>query len=126
VESVSEETTDALSQLHALLRRHIQLIRENEAIPRIVFSEEVFGGHPDRKKRLQSIIHSYLGKVSEIIQEGQKQNLIQADLDPNTLCVMFLGLIQPAAILWNLSDGGFVDTRNGEKAWKIFAAAIQT
>jgi hypothetical protein len=38
---------------------------------------------------------------------------------------MFLGLVQPAAILWQLSDGGIDVTKHAERAWQIFSDAIR-
>jgi hypothetical protein len=38
---------------------------------------------------------------------------------------MFLGLIQPAAILWNLSDGEFDVTKHAEKGWQLFQETIE-
>jgi len=41
------------------------------------------------------------------------------------LSVMFLGLVQPAAILWHVSDGGFDVTRQADRAWRVFREVIQ-
>jgi AcrR family transcriptional regulator len=125
VRAVYAETPDSLERLRRLLMRHIQLIRENEAIPRIIFSEEVYFGDPERRAKLRNIIEGYLEKVQEILLHGQQEGRIRTDADAKTLSVMFLGLIQPAAILWHVSDGEFDVTRHGRKAWEVFSQAIQ-
>lgn len=125
VRAVYAETPDSLERLRRLLMRHIQLIRENEAIPRIIFSEEVYFGDPERRAKLRNIIEGYLEKVQEILLDGQQEGRIRTDADAKTLSVMFLGLIQPAAILWHVSDGEFDVTRHGRKAWEVFSQAIQ-
>lgn len=112
--------------MRRLLMHHIQLIRENEAVPRVVFSEEVGFGDPAKKSRLYGIIGRYLQEVEEILRRGQKEGAIRAELDPATVAVMFLGLIQPAAILWHVSSGRFDVTRQASKAWEIFREAIRT
>jgi AcrR family transcriptional regulator len=99
VQAVRQETPDALERLHRLLNRHVQLIRDNVAIPRVVLSEEIFSGHAKRRQRVYQIIQGYLDKVKELIREGQLQGRIRGDLSPATGSVMFLGLVQPAAIL---------------------------
>ena len=38
---------------------------------------------------------------------------------------MFLGLIQPAVILWLISDGAFEVATHAERAWQIFSQTIQ-
>src|SRR3989304_7015229 len=46
VSAVCEETKDPLERLKRLSMRHARLIRESQALPRIVFSEEIYSGFP--------------------------------------------------------------------------------
>lgn len=124
VKEVCEETTDPLDRIRRLLFRHIKMIRENQAIPRIVFSEYIFSGPAKRKTKVYSIIRGYLHKVDEIVQQGQREGRIKSDFDPGTISMMFLGMIQPAAVLWLMSDGQFDVTKHAEKSWKMFSEAI--
>jgi AcrR family transcriptional regulator len=116
---------DPIDRLHELLARHVRLIRENQAIPQIIFSEEVYGGRSDRKAKVRAIITGYLDGVAEIVREGQAKGRIRPDIEPQVGAVGFLGLVQPAAILWHLSDGGFDVTRHTERAWRIYRAGIE-
>lgn len=123
-EAVRAETADPLEQLRRLLLRHGRLVGEYQAIPRLMFSEEVYSGHPERKAKVYRIISSYLQRVGDIVRQGQRCGRIRADVPPNTMAVMFVGLVQPAAILWHMSDGGFDVTRHVEQAWRVFSEAI--
>ncbi|MCC6698701.1 MAG: TetR/AcrR family transcriptional regulator [Candidatus Hydrogenedentes bacterium] len=125
VVAVRQETDDPLLALELLLRRHVRLIRENAGIPRIVFSEEVYGAKSQRKYRVHDLLRRYLGRVAEFFRESQQAGTVRTDLSPDELSVMFLGLVQPAAILWHVSDGGFDVTRQAEKAWGVFSEAIK-
>jgi len=124
VKAVCEETSDPLERLRRLLFRHIKVIRENLGIPRIIFSDDIYNGHPRRKNMVFKIISGYLHRVSEIIRQGQESGQIHPRIDPNTVSVMFLGLIQPAALLWHISSGRFDVTKHAERAWKIFRGEI--
>ncbi len=126
VRTACQETSDPLEQLRRLLNYHIRTIRENQGIPRIIFSQDVYSGHPERKTRVYEAIKQYLHQVREIVHRGQKQGQIRPEIDPETISMMFLGIVQPAAILWHLSDGGFDVTKHGERAWKIFSKAIRS
>lgn len=126
VQAVCEETTDPLKRLHRLLRRHTRLICENEALPRVVFSEEVYSGHASRQARLCAIINSYLAKVGAIIRDGQRRGQLRSGVSPHTLSVMFLGLIQPAAVLWHVSGGRFDAMKQTEQAWQVFGEIIRS
>ena len=119
------KTSDRLECLKHLLMGHVQLIRENEAIPRLVFSDEVYGGHAARKAKMHGIITRYLGEVAKVVREGQQNGQIRTDVDPNTISVMFLGLIQPGAILWHLSGEKFDVTKHAERAWKVLREALE-
>ncbi len=120
-----QETRDPLERLHRLLLRHVEQIRENRAIPRIIFSEDAYSGHPERRSKIVRMIRGYLASVGEIIRQGQQQGQIRPDLDPENLSLLFLGIFQPAGILWHLTDGGFDVTRHAARAWKVFIAAIR-
>ncbi len=125
VRAVCEETKDPIERLRLLLLRHVALIRENQAIPRVVFSEEVIGGRAGRKAVVYGIIRGYLDKVAEIVRRGQRQGRIRTDLRAATLSVMFLGLVQPAAVLWLMSGGTFDVERHAREAWRTFSEAIR-
>lgn len=125
VDAVCVETRDPLERLRLLLMRHVKLIRENQAIPRIIFSEDVYGGHPDRRAKVYRIIWDYLNQVGELIGQGQKEGRMRSDINTETAALMFLGIIQPAAILWHMSNGSFNITKHTEKAWEIFIKVIE-
>lgn len=124
VAAVRGLSSDSLGRLRELLRRHVTLIRENGAIPRVVFSDAVFHGPSRRRGRVWKMIRSYLASVAAMVEEGQEEGAIRADLDPHTASVMFLGLIQPSAILWALSDGSFDIMRQADESWALFRAVI--
>ena len=119
-----EETSEPMERLQRILKRHVETLRENRAIPRIIFTEDVFNGNPKRKTRVYGIINSYLEGVNEIIRDGQEKGQIRSDLDSETIALMFLGMIQPGAILWFLSDGKFDLSKHSEKNWNVFREAI--
>ncbi len=124
VKTAIEKSHDPLAQLKEILFLHVKLILEHSALPRILFSEEIYGGKPERKAKLNAIVMNYLDEVARVIREGQQQNRIRSDIQPSTLSVMFLGLVQPTAILWHLSDGTFDAAKQVEKAWPVFCETI--
>lgn len=124
-DTVRLKTRDPIKQLNLLLTAHTQLILGFSALPRILFSEDVYGANSTRKARLNRIIMNYLGEVANIIRKGQEIGVVRTELDPDTLSVMFLGLLQPTAILWHLSDGEFNAAGQVERAWRVFADAIR-
>lgn len=114
-----------IDKLERLLTRHMSMIGGNNAIPRLIFSEEVIGGMPDKRQALYSIIRDVIGNVAVIVREGQTSGDIRRDLPPESVALAFLGMIQPAAIIWSLSAGEFDLARHSRHAWRLFAAGIR-
>lgn len=125
VRSVRRESPLPLDQLKRLMMRHIQMIQEFQAIPRIVFSDEISASHPLRRTAIYKIIREILGQVAEMVAQGQRLGQIKPDLDPATVSVIFLGLVQPPAILHYLSRGRFDVSKHMKKAWPIFENAVR-
>lgn len=123
--TVRAETADPLEQLRRLLGRHLAMVRDNGALPRVVFSEDVYFGRPDRRARMFRGIQRYLDEVAAIVEEGQKTGRIRASVDPQAVASLFLGLIQPGAILWHMSDGAFDVTRRAERGWRLLEEALR-
>lgn len=114
----------ALDRLHGLLTRHVELIRRNSAIPRVVFSEELLHGRPAQRRRMYEIIRGYLRQVEQIIRDGQREGKIRAGVDPEAASVLFLGLVQPSVVLWAMSGGEFDIVAHAEAGWKLFVEAV--
>jgi AcrR family transcriptional regulator len=124
VRAICEEVADPLERLERLLWRQLQLIRDTPAIPRIVFSDEGSHGHPERQAAVYRIIRGYLVRVGDLMRQGQHAGRIRADVTPDTLALLFLGLIQPPAFLWHLSGEAFDLTAHTDQAWQVFSGAI--
>ena len=124
-QDVIDRNLDPVEKLRLLLTRHVELIGNNNAIPRIIFSEEVIGGMPEKQQQLHGIIRDVIQNVGVIVTEGQQAGIIRTDLPAENIAVAFLGIIQPAAIIWNLSDGEFDLVQHSHNAWKLFLDAIR-
>lgn len=125
VRAVTTETSDAIERLRCLLRLHVSLLTQQPGILRVVFSEDVYAGTPARRARVFRTVKAYLKGVEDIVRQGQAAKTIKPDLDAPTIALMFLGLIQPAAILSHMSDGEVDVARHAEEAWNVFAGSIR-
>jgi AcrR family transcriptional regulator len=125
VRASCKETAEPIERLQRILRRHVDTLLENRAIPRIIFTEDVFSENPKRRNKVYGIINGYLGGLNRIVRDGQEKGQIRSDIDSKTVALMFLGMIQPGAILWFLSDGKFDISKHSEKNWTVFREAIR-
>lgn len=126
VEVVCRETGDALERLRLLLGRHLEMIGESQAIPRLIFSEDVYAGHPQRKKKVYHLLRTFLSRVADIVRQGQETGQLRQNINPKIVSVMFLGLFQPAAVLWYLSEGRYDVRKHADTVWPLFREAVKS
>lgn len=124
-EAVCRETADAAERLRLLHLRHLRMIQANPGILRLVFSDEVCGGGPERKQTMRRIQEAYLERVATMVQQGQTEGNLRQGVSPRGAALLFLGLIQSAAILWHLSDGENNLSAEVERCWSLFLLAIR-
>jgi TetR/AcrR family fatty acid metabolism transcriptional regulator len=119
------ETDDPVEALRRLLERHMRLLHQNRGLNRVLFADDFHVGHPERRQRLLGLFAGYLDGVADVIREGQRRRRIRGDVNARSLAVLFLGLIQPASVLWVLSDGRFDVTAQARAAWPIFEQSLR-
>jgi AcrR family transcriptional regulator len=124
IELSRERKTNCLGCLRSLLMRHAELVQENQGILRLLFSDEIANGKSDRRSKAYGMIRSFLAEVAAIVREGQKRGEIRDDWDANTVALLWVGLVQPAAVLWHVSGRQFDVTTHAERAWRLFRAAV--
>jgi TetR/AcrR family transcriptional regulator, fatty acid metabolism regulator protein len=125
LQRVRKLTPNSLERLQFLLGAIIKMIRELQAMPRIIFSEGMSTEHPEDKQQAYEMLQGILKRIEEIIREGQERGEIRSDLDAKSLAVMFWGMIPASVILWHISDGQFDVTRQAEKSWELFRDGIR-
>jgi TetR/AcrR family transcriptional regulator, fatty acid metabolism regulator protein len=118
-------TPNSLERLQLLLREIIKMIRELQAMPRIVFSEGMSSDNPEAKGQVYEVLKVILRGIEAIIREGQERGEVRTDFDAKSLAVMFWGMIPASVILWHVSDGQFDVTRQAEKSWELFRDGIR-
>jgi AcrR family transcriptional regulator len=124
VAAVRKETNKATERLKHLMKRHVRLLAENHVIPQILFADSFYAGHPDRKNKVKGIVADYLGAVQKIVAEGQKDGTIVAGIEPETVSIMFLGMVLPTAVIRNVAGGRLDVDRYVDRAWPLFARGI--
>ena len=125
VDATLEEPARPLEHLKRLLERHIRMIRENRGIPQILLSQDFYAQRPDRRRRVHEGMRAYLARVADLVRKAQHVGQADPDIDADTVSVVFLGLIQPPAILWHMSNGTFDVDGQAARAWPLFLRAIQ-
>ena len=99
------ETEDELKKLRIILETHLNFVRENPGISRLLFSDEVHFNREDLREELLGIIDRYRAFVAGLIERGIEKEQVRKDLDVDTATTFYLGLIQSQILFWSLSGG---------------------
>ncbi len=124
VRAARDERGTAIQQLRSLLDRHLKLIEDHAGLPRLMFSEEVYAGRPKRRGQMFQLVRAYLDQIADLVREGQRRGNIREDLQPEAVALLFLGLVQPAAILSHVGGRAFDARGETARTWQMFVAAV--
>jgi len=120
LESVRQRSENAVERLRELLFLHMKLISRELGIPRIIFSDELWGQKKERRQRMYRIVTGYLAEIEDIVRQGQERGDIRRDINARVMAGMFFGIVQPAALLWHMSEGQFELEEHVTGAWPVF------
>ncbi len=123
--SLDEAAGDPLAALRRLMRRHLGLIVRHPAMPRLLFSDEIYQSLPEKRDKLFRNILAFREAVAGLIRQGQEAGAIRSGVEPMDLTMLFLGLMAPSAILFHLSGGQFDVLAQAERNWPLFEEAAR-
>ncbi|MEL7659145.1 MAG: hypothetical protein AAGU75_24910, partial [Bacillota bacterium] len=96
--------------------------KEEAAIPRILYFLLSSERNPELKVGMLSAVGSYVQQVKKMLLQGQKKGEINADVDVTAAAMLFLGMVQPLAILGQV-DPNVLD-ECPTKLWQCYQRSI--
>lgn len=96
---VNEANGTAIEKLKYLFELHIQLLKDEGAIPRILYFLLNSDRNPELRASLLSSVGHYVQQVKKLLIQGQRKGEISPDVDAAAAAILFLGMIQPLTIL---------------------------
>ena len=125
-QDVCEETEEPLLRMQRFLQRQLKLIKESPAIPTVIFAQGLFSEDAYRRKKIFDIFGQFRHELATMVKMGQKAGTIRSDISAQTVVLLWVGIIQPAALLYYLSNGHYDLEHHGKKAWKLLKDMLQT
>ncbi|MDD5729835.1 MAG: TetR/AcrR family transcriptional regulator [Candidatus Omnitrophica bacterium] len=110
--------------LEDIFLKHLEYLEKNKAIPKIVFSEQMYSAQTHFSKNLKNNISGYLLRIKEILRKGVEDKIFERSLDIESAAVAFVGLIQSTALQWVLSGYSFSPKSRSKKIWQIYSKGI--
>ncbi len=125
VRKISMESSGASKNLRSLFLLHIEFIRKNPGIPKLVFSDAAVFGSPERKKKVFFIVKNYMNKLTEIAEKGRLEGDFLQDISPEAVAFSMVSFAQHVGMISNLSDGKTDMSKLAEAAWSYIEKAIR-
>lgn len=125
VRKISMESSGASKNLRSLFLLHIEFIRKNPGIPKLVFSDAAVFGSPERKKKVIFIVRNYMNKLKEIAEKGIREGDLMNDISSEAVAFSMVSFAQHVGLISNLSDAKIDMSNLAELAWSYIERAIR-
>lgn len=117
-----DDAVAALRRLHGL---HMALMRQDRDFFPTMISSAFQDGSRERSLRVYEFVSGYLDEVAKVVRRGQQEGSIRRDVAPRTAALLFIGAVQPSAMLWVLSRGAHDSRRHAREAWSLFEQTLR-
>ena len=115
-------TGTPMGKLKVLFELHVTLLKEEAAIPRILYFLLSSDRNPELKASMLSAVGFYVQQVKKLLLLGQEKGEISPDIDATAAAMMFLGMVQPLAILGQINKEILDDCP--PKLWQQYRRSI--
>lgn len=109
-----------IEKLKRIIEFQFEHFSNQPAIVMVIFAETSF----QYEEKLSSAVHNILTNKKEsvvrIIEQGQKDNSIRSDVNPNQLSSIFMGSMRFIILQWRLDNYSFDLRSEGELLWATF------
>lgn len=126
VRKMTLKKSDPKENLKSLFLLHLEFIRKNPGMPKLVFSDAAVFGSPERKEKVLSIVKNYMNKLTEIAKKGRRDGDFLQDISPEAVAFSMVSFVQYVGLISNLSEGKTDIGELAEQAWSYIERGIQS
>ena len=120
---VNTVTGTPIAKLKILFEMHVALLKEEAAIPRVLYYILSSDRTPELKASMMSAVGFYVQQVKKMLIQGQEKGEISPDIDVMAAAMMFLGMVQPLAIMSQVNKD--VLDEYPQKLWQNYQRSIR-
>ena len=99
----AEKGKNTEEKIRIIFTEHFRLLERTKILPRIVFSDVIYLGDPEKKSRLKDAVFFYRNGIKSIISEGIEKGEIK-NIDPEFGVRVIIGSILSSTLFWMLND----------------------
>ena len=116
-------TGTPIAKLKALFELQVSLLKEEAAIPRVLYFLLSSDRNLELKASMLSAVSFYVQQVKKLLLQGQEKGEISLDIDVMAAAMMFLGMVQPLAIMSQINKE--VLDRYPHKLWQNYQRSLR-
>lgn len=115
------QRTDATptDQIQALIAAQLRLIQSTPAIPAILFSRELHTKNQGLRKAFFGLLTRFHRRIAELATQARDAGELRADLDPDDVAYLIIGLVQGLAVRWSIGGRTFDLTEEGKRLLEL-------
>ena len=123
-ENVPHEGETSFKHLQRSIEMIMDKFKKNPAMSAVIFSEEIFQNQSELSGMVKNIMKSTIAFFTNLLQRGQEDGSIRADIGKEDLSVIVMGSIRHIVIVWRLSGFSVDLDRSGQKLIKSLEVLI--
>ena len=116
-------TGTPIAKLKALFELQVSLLKEEAAIPRVLYFLLSSDRNLKLKASMLSAVSFYVQQVKKLLLQGQEKGEISLDIDVMAAAMMFLGMVQPLTIMSQINKE--VLDRYPHKLWQNYQRSLR-
>lgn len=94
----AEAAASPMAALEAVFMAHIEFVAKHPGVPRMMFGELQRAQGSPAKRVAQELMRRYGRRVQVLVEQGQTQGEIAAQIDAASAATLFIGLVQGLVI----------------------------
>lgn len=98
---------NALVRIENLFQNYFKKFSASPSLVSVIFSEEIFRNEVELTEKVKDIMSKNIASLQKIIETGQQNREIRADINASHLSVMIMGSLRMFVKQWHMADYKF-------------------
>ncbi|AGL00612.1 TetR/AcrR family transcriptional regulator [Desulfoscipio gibsoniae] len=104
MEQIISGKGDPVEKLIKLIQFQFAFLGENQGVPRVIFSEQLYLGNNELRQMYLQTIDKYFLFLQRLVKEGIHEGIFRKELDPEMAATACMGLVQTTVFRWSLTE----------------------
>jgi AcrR family transcriptional regulator len=111
----SQTEINAIAMIRQKFQHHFRAFASFPALASVVFSEELFQNDGSLVGKVKEMMQKSIAETATIIEKGQNQGEIRADIDAELFAIIVMGTIRMSVKHWKMRDYSFDLIKKGDE-----------